>query len=367
MKNVAVLGGGNGAHAMAADLTLKGFKVFLFSRSQEKLKPARDHGGIVLIDASGERFVPIHKICETAEEALKEAEVIVVAVAAMAHEGYAKECTPFLKSGQILFLTPGSTGGALTFRKLLRDRGVGKEIPIGETNVLTYICRLVGPAKAKITARLRLQFGVHPSTRTEPCFKIFKELFPENDTTARKNVLESSLTNFNAVLHPPGMILNAGWIEFTKGNFSYYCEGGTPAVAQVVEALDSERMGLCGKIDYKSDRFMEFFFKAGATSEGAFKSGSMYRVLQESEANRFIRAPEDLSYRFLTEDVPYGLVPMAYLGKLWNVPTTAMNALIVLTSAIHKTDYWETGWTLEKMGIQGMSLKRLLKYVENGQ
>jgi opine dehydrogenase len=211
---------------------------------------------------------------------------------------------------------------------------------------------------------LKLQFAALPGERTKECSKTFKNLFP--DITARKNVLETSLTNFNAILHPPGMIMNAGWIEFTKGNFSYYCEGGTPAIARVIEEVDQERVAICKKINYQTDRFLDFFYKAGATSESAFKSGSLYQALQESEPNRFIRAPENLIHRYLTEDVPFGIVPMAYFGGMLGVPTPAINALIELTSIIRETPYRQTGWTLEKMGIEGMNLKDLLEYVQKG-
>ena len=364
MKNIAVLGGGNGAHAAAADLTLKGFRVFLFSRWPEEFKPLRDQGGIILIDPSGERLVPIHRVCETIEEALSEAELIQIAVPAVAHEYYAHACAPHLKNGQIIVLTPGSTGGALAFKKILKGKGVPPSVPVCETNTLTYICRLIGPAKVRITVRLKLQFAALPGRKTRECFQRFGEFFP--DITQRKNVLETSLTNFNAVMHAPGMIMNTGWIEFTKGNFSYYCEGTTPAVARVIEEIDKERIALCQKINYPTERFLDFFYKAGATSEKAFKSGSVYQALQESEPNRFIRAPENLSYRFLTEDVPFGIVPMAYLGEMLDVPTPTINALIVLASLINETNYRQTGWTLEKMGIEGMRLEKLLNYVENG-
>jgi opine dehydrogenase len=118
MKTIAVLGGGNGAHAVAADLTLKGFKVFLFSRSPETFKPLRDQGGIFLIDPSGERLVPIHQVCETVQEALSEAELVLVTVPAIGHEYYAHACAPHLKNEQLIVLNPGSTGGALAFTYL---------------------------------------------------------------------------------------------------------------------------------------------------------------------------------------------------------------------------------------------------------
>jgi opine dehydrogenase len=262
----------------------------------------------------------------------------------------------------MVVLNPGSTGGALAFKKILKEKNARADVPVCETNTLTYICRLTGPARVKITVRTKTLFACLPGKETGTRVKTFQELFPES--TGRKSVLETSLTNFNAVMHPPGMIMNAGWIEFTKGNFSYYCEGTTPAVARVMDEIDKERINLCKQVGYSTVRFLEYFYRAGSTSEKAFKSGSVYMALQESEPNRFIRAPENLSYRFLTEDVPYGIVPMAYLGKMLGAPTPTINALIDLASLIKETNYWETGWTPEKMGIQGMTPERLLEYVE---
>jgi opine dehydrogenase len=364
MRTVTVLGGGNGAHAAAADLSLKGFRVKLFSLSSQMLDPIRQQGGITLVDDYGERLVPIYGVCEQIPEALEETDIVLIIVPALAHAAYADACAPYLKAGQIVVLNPGSTGGALAFKNVLRDKRVSADVPVCETNTLAYICRLTGAAKVKITVRTKTQFASLPGRQTQTCFEIFQEIFPGG--TARRNVLETSLTNFNAVMHAPGMVMNAGWIEFTKGNFSYYCEGTTPAVAKVIDEIDKERIALCRQIGYSSDRFVEHFYKAGSTSENAFKSGSVYTALQESEPNRFIRAPENLSHRFLSEDVPYGIVPMAHLGKMLGVRTPTINALVDLASVINETNYWQAGWTPERLGIQGMNLEQLLFYVENG-
>lgn len=361
---VAVLGGGNGAHAAAADLTLKGFEVSLYSRWPEEFAPLREREGIALIDDQGKRFVPFRGICDRIEEALQQAEVIMVAVPAVAHEYYAQASAPHLREGQILVLNPGSTAGALSFRRLLKSIQPALDISICETNTLTYICRLVGRGEVRITSRARVQFAALPGRQTPECFPLFARLYP--DSTQRKNVLETSLNNINAVLHPPGMILNAGWIEHTRGNFSYYIEGSTPAVARVMGELDKERIALCRRFGLATQRFADFFYEAGSTTEAAYRSGSLYRVLQESEPNRFIRAPENLSYRFLTEDIPFGIVPLAHLGSLAGVSMPTVQALIALASVISGQDYMQDGWTLEKMGLQGMTPEQVLHFVENG-
>ena len=49
-------------------------------------------------------------------------------------------------------------------------------------------------------------------------------------------MIETALGNMNAVFHPPGMIMNAGWIESTNGNFLFYREGITEAIGRVTAA-----------------------------------------------------------------------------------------------------------------------------------
>ena len=364
MLNVAVLGGGNGAHAAAADLTLKGFEVSLYSRWPEEFAPLKEQEGIALIDDQGQRFVPFHRVCDRIEAALQGAEVIIVAVPAVAHEYYARASAPHLREGQILVLNPGSTGGALAFRNILKGIRPALDISVCETNTLTYICRLVGRGQVTITSRAKVQFATLPGRQTPKCFPLFERLYPTS--IQRNNVLETSLNNINAVLHPPGMILNAGWIEHTRGNFSYYIEGSTPAVARVMEELDRERIALCRRLGLTTQRFADFFYEAGSTTEAAYRSGSLHRVLQESEPNRFIRAPVTLSYRFLTEDIPFGIVPLAHLGSLAGISLPTVRALITLASVINGQDYMQAGWTLEKMGLQGMTPAQVLHFVDNG-
>jgi len=46
-----------------------------------------------------------------------------------------------------------------------------------------------------------------------------------------------------------------------------------------------------------------------------------------------------LKMRYLTEDVPYGLVPVSSISKMLNVPSPTVDAIIRLVSIINQTDY----------------------------
>ncbi|HXV83118.1 MAG TPA: NAD/NADP octopine/nopaline dehydrogenase family protein, partial [Candidatus Binatia bacterium] len=113
-------------------------------------------------------------------------------------------------------------------------------------------------------------------------------------------------------------------------------------------------------------RFLDIFYQAGLTSEEARASGSIYRAIHESEPNRTIKSPATLDHRYIKEDVGYGLVPMAEIGRLVGVKTPVIDALIMLASVISGTDYRNEGLTLEKMGLSTVAAERLPTVLHDG-
>src|SRR6185295_8747213 len=159
--------------------------------------------------------------------------------------------------------------------------------------------------------------------------------YPEIEQAS--SVIETALSNLNAIFHPEGMIMNAGWIQHTGGNFLFYREGFTDA-----------------------------FYEAGLTTKAARDSGDISRACLESEPNKTIKSPSSLDHRYVHEDVGYGLVPIAALGRLAGVATPTIDALIHITSIAVGIDYAREGLTLDKLGVAGKSPAELLKFVEHG-
>jgi hypothetical protein len=60
------------------------------------------------------------------------------------------------------------------------------------------------------------------------------------------------------------MVCNAGWIEATTGKFGFYAEGSGPAVAQVMDAIDHERLALAGRLGVRAVPFTELFTSSGS-------------------------------------------------------------------------------------------------------
>jgi len=71
--------------------------------------------------------------------------------------------------------------------------------------------------------------------------------------------------------------------------------------------------------------------------------------------------------RYLDEDVPMSLVPIASLGEMLKVPTPTINSVIQLASTLTGIDYWETGRTVERLGLAGLDLRAIRRLVIEGE
>lgn len=364
-KIIAVLGAGHGGCAAAADLTRRGYTVRLHARSAARLAPLRERGGI---DARGvqQGFVPFPVMTTDVAEALQGADLIMLVVPSVAHEHYARALAPLIDGNTPIFLNPGHTGGGLHFVHELRRAGYRGSVKTCETVTLTYISRLEGPSTVGIYSYTkRLRFAALPGKHADELFALIKPIYPE--IIQATSVIETALMNMNAVFHPPGMLMNVGWIESTNGNFLFYKEGITEAVGRVTAAIDAERMAIASALGVPAIRFLDAFLQAGLTTPAAHASGNIAVACKESEPNKTIKSPSSLDHRYVHEDVGYGLVPFAAFGRLAGVPTPTIDATVHLMGLSVGIDYGSQGLTLEKLGLVGKPPSDLLKLVYEGE
>jgi opine dehydrogenase len=364
IRTIAVLGAGHGGCAAAADLGKRGFSVRLHARNSERLAPLRRQGGI-RVSGVHEALVPIDVMTTDVAEAVHGADLVMLVVPTVAHQDYARLLAPLIRPEQPVFLDPGHTGGGLNFVYELREAGYAGPVETCETVTLTYICRMVGEGHVALYRYTsNLAFAAFPGTAQERLFNLVKPVFPE--IRQASSVLETALTNINAVFHPPGMLMNAGWIEHSDGDFLFYLEGITDSIGRVTEAVDRERMAVAAALDIPAVSFLDAFHRAGLTTEAARASGSISRACRESEANKAVKSPPSLRHRYVTEDVGYGLVAFSALGELAGVKTPVIDALVTIASEAVGTDFRRGGLTLERMGIAGLSPAQLKQFVQTG-
>jgi opine dehydrogenase len=110
------------------------------------------------------------------------------------------------------------------------------------------------------------------------------------------------------------------------------------------------------------------FYIAPATDHpctGASR-GTAYDVFHNSEPNRWIKAPATIDHRFLNEDVPYGLVAIAELGHVAQVPTPCADAVIEIASIVAGRSYCRDGLTRDRMGIGAMTVSQVTTLLRTG-
>jgi opine dehydrogenase len=354
VERVAVIGAGNGGHAMAAHLALKGIPVHFYELPQfaENLKPAQERGGIELTGVVGEGFARPALITTDIEAALRGCSHIFVVTQALGHEQVAQVCAPHVEEGQTIIIFPGS-GGTLQFAKTFADMGVERKVYMGETVTLPYACRLKGPAHINVHqgSAVREVIACLPAQDTEEVIETTRPAFPS--LTPANNVLEVALYNPNILLHPIGVIFNLGRIEYSQGEFWMYKEGFTPSVMKILYALEGEKKALLRALGLEPVPFEDFY-------------EYRYEKKWEDFAKVASKGPSSVRTRYLTEDIPIGMVLWASLGDSLGVPTPTARCLIHISSVIHDADYWQGGRTMQKLGLAGMTVEELQTYLAVG-
>ena len=76
--------------------------------------------------------------------------------------------------------------------------------------------------------------------------------------------------------------------------------------------------------------------------------------------------PKSLDHKFITEDVPTGLIPMSALGAAAGVRTPAIDALVELVRKMTGKDFAADARTLERLGLTGMDGPQIRRVMDEG-
>jgi opine dehydrogenase len=359
-----VLGAGNGGMAMAAHLALKGFAVNLYNRTAERVRVIQQAGGIQLTAPDCEDVprgrAQLARVTADAGEALRDADILMVTVPATGHAFIAEQCAPHLRDGQIVVLHPGRTGGALEFRHILRRQQVRADVIVAEAQTFLYASRAVNPGQVQVfRVKNSVPVAAIPAYRTPEVIRALSVAYSE--FIPGDNVMKTSLDNIGAVFHPAVTVLNCARIESTHGDFEYYIDGITPSAACVLEALDAERVAIGAALGFNCMSAREWLYLA---YDAAGKT--LYDAIRANPGYYGITAPTRLDHRYLFEDTPMSLVPIASMGDMLGVPCPTIKATIHFVNLLHGCDYWETGRTVERMGLAGLSLQQIRQFILEG-
>lgn len=355
VRRAAVIGAGAVGCATAGYLAQQGLQVSIQDISEALIAPLRDSGGVRLTGVL-EGLAPLALATTDTGEAVAGAELVVTAVPASAHAAVARAAAPHLADGCVVVLQPGATLSAVEFLHVASEGGLVADVTPVETLNAIFTARLRAPGAVEVFAIKRtVSYAALPAARTPAAGRVLEPLFDCLRPARSGSVLEISLHNMNAIMHPPVMLCNLGPID--RGQpFRFYFDGGTPAVMDLVEGADAERLALCKALGLVSHSVREWYQRVYGLDQP-----TLYERIQACTPYATIAAPSSLDTRLLLEDIPTGLVPYCSLGEAVGLELPTLRSLATLAGVFYDRDFFATGRTLANLGLAHLDRAALLE------
>jgi len=353
---VGIVGAGAVACGMAALLSSSGHRVFLWSPSG-KGTAALAAGSPLRAEGAVEGAFRVG-IASSAEELAAAANIIVLALPANAHRKMMDEIAPCLTHRHVVVISSHASFGALYLSRLLRERAL--DLPIVAWGTTVVSGRLVDQAHVRVnTVRSKIDMCTLPERRSEEglsaCRRLFGDRFVE-----REGLLAITLSNLNPQNHMGIALCNMTRME--RGEHWDQGLNVTPNVGRLLEALDAERLAIAAALGLKVRTIFEHFHLSFHVP-----TGSVSEMNQEmSRLGRGGTGPATADSRYVTEDVPFGLLATVRLGELAQRPARLHRAGVDIFSALYGRDFSAENDLLRALGLDALSLDRLKHFAREG-
>ena len=402
-KPIAILGSGAVGKTIAADCKLGGAKDVRLYGSEEFAESSLkglDKTGILLdgiqrnrdgFERSGRAFLDL--VSTDMSKVVKDAGIICICTTALRHEMMFEKLIPCLEDGLVIMLFPDNFG-SLLLRKMMREAGCNKNVIIGGWASAPFGSRIeqingyrfphVGLKYRAIT----LRGAALPASDTDAFLEAAKYLpaldsVVQGDGVAKGDtILDIDFANVNPVIHVPATVLGVSTMEnwgvifggHDRTNYSMYSHGLCPSICEVQYEFYNEEIALAkalnvGCPEYKYQMF--FSRRSVLTQEymGLDKDGNDNVVFPlDQPSNEGNTGPNSIHHRYLTEDVPVSCKIYHDLGVTYDVPTPIIDSMITLAGAFHRKNYFkESKYSLEYLGIKGLSKVELSEYLREGK
>ena len=348
---VGVVGAGAIALASAAWMRYAGHEVALWSprskpapASARATWPLRVEGlrpGQVMVQAATDA----HTLCRASD-------VLLIALPVDGHRRAIDQLLPALRDGQWVIVSSMSSLSALYLRE--QAMVAGKDVTVLSFSTTVLTARRVEPDRVRIMMR-RSTIGVSslPQSRIDEGIALCERLFG-GGFVAQSGALASAIANVNPTSHGPMALLN--WTRIERGEAWPQYHYLTPSVARVIEALDAERRALAKAFGIAVGTVEQYFKNSFGVEAEQLKD-----IADELHAKRGgPPGPTDLGTRYLTEDIPFGLVFLLALGEVAKVPMPATRTVVDAVSLASGHDYAGDNDLIGPLGLRTESVAGLI-------
>lgn len=354
---IAILGAGSIALGMAAFLGEAGHVPVVWSPSGKSTRPFA--GGTPLTATGSVKFSGPVEIAETCAAAVSGADAVIVAMPANGHRAAFDAAVPHLSQGQPVIISSHSSFGALYLSRQLAARGITLPIIVWGTTLLTARRQADGSSVVVNTVRQKVDFATLPKAAAAEgkalCTELFGDRFVERD-----GLLAIALSNLNPQNHLGIALLNLTRME--KGESWGQGEHVTPAVGLLIEALDAERLAIAQSLGLEVKTVREHFSLSFHVPMGTVSEMNQ----QMHREGRGGMGPSTIDSRYILEDVPFGLMPTALLGRIAGRPAPLHEAGIRIFAASVGRDLEADNDLLPELSLASLGPAELKALCERG-
>ena len=317
----AVVGMGKVGHTASCCLMSRHVHTVVWDRNKEKLDAIRQNGIHVEGMLEG-LFFP--RVSYDFEEAIKEADHILVCTVAEGHRDIAGLMKGRLSNHQHILIM-NSNWGIYEFLQILKAEVQDKDISISETGGVHLMSDLIEPCRCVLKKiKSRIDLSTYPSHKADDVLKDISEVFPQMQ--GGSSPIQTSMNTSNPILHAPIALFGFSKIEAGMEHL-FYKEGATPSVVRYIEKVDGERLAVMKALGAGASSCLEIVNKAWNTSYG-----SLYDAIQANYPSS--KGPKSASHRFISEDVPFGIMPICRIGRLLGIGTPYADKLVGMYEAL---------------------------------
>jgi opine dehydrogenase len=353
---VGIVGAGAIAFGAAAFLENAGHRPILWSPSGESTKRLAAREPLVAKGAVEGTFRP--GTASSAQDLVERSDVLMIALPAYGHKRAMDAIAPHIRIDQIVLISSHASFGALYLSRLLAERGLVVPLVAWGTTVTTG--RRPSPVEASVnTVRSKVDISTVPASRSAEglaaCRRLFGDRFVE-----REGLLAIALSNLNPQNHLGIALCNMTRMEHGES----WGQGlnVTPNVGRLLEALDRERLAIAEALGLSVRTIFEHFHLSFHVQIDSISN--MNQQMHREGRGGF--GPATADSRYVTEDVPYGLLATVKLGTLTGRPAKLHQAGIEIFSALYGRDFFSENELLGALNLDAIPLDELKKLSRDG-
>ena len=355
---VAILGMGGIGLGLAAVLARKRIDVSLWTAARGKGSPNIERNFCLIASGALEGEFRFSATSEIAE-AISGATVVILAVPGNAHKQVIDLAVPCLESHQTLIISSQMSFSALYLSQRLQQQGLTCLVIAWATTAIT--ASRTAPASVQISSiRGRLTMCALPSSRSGEALALCEDMLGKVFHKA-PDLLAATLSNINPPAHMANALCNLTRMEYGEDWGAY--RGMSAAVGRLIEALDVERLRLAAALGFTVHTVQDHLHTSFGLPYG---SVAEMAAEQNRRRNGGPPGPKTLDHRFVTEDIPFGIVPVLEISKVAEVEMPLHNAGLMLMSALYGRDFFAENDILGSLELARMTRRRLQKVSRDG-